>query len=40
MASQADADFLVTGDRRAGLLARGTCGRTRIVTPHGFLDLL
>lgn len=32
----ADADVLVTGDRRAGLLQRGRHGRTRIVTPAGF----
>ena len=36
MALAADADFLVTGDRRAGLLQRGSIGRTRIVTPTGF----
>ncbi|MEW5886870.1 MAG: putative toxin-antitoxin system toxin component, PIN family [Pseudomonadota bacterium] len=30
------ADFLVTGDRRAGLLERGSFGRTRIVTPATF----
>lgn len=29
-------DYLVTGDRRAGLLQRGSIGRTRIVTPHIF----
>lgn len=31
-----EADFLVTGDRRAGLLQRGSIGRTRIVTPAAF----
>lgn len=31
-----DADYLVTGDRRAGLLQRGSIGRTRIVTPGAF----
>jgi putative PIN family toxin of toxin-antitoxin system len=31
-----DADYLVTGDRRAGLLQRGHFGRTRIVTPGVF----
>lgn len=30
------ADYLVTGDRRAGLLQRGSIGRTRIVTPTIF----
>lgn len=36
MAVAADADYLVTGDRRAGLLQRGSIGRTRIVTPAIF----
>ncbi|RMR07383.1 putative toxin-antitoxin system toxin component, PIN family [Pseudomonas syringae group genomosp. 3] len=31
-----DADYLVTGDRRAGLLQRGHIGRMRIVTPALF----
>ncbi len=31
MALAGDADYLVTGDRRAGLLQRGHIGRTRIV---------
>lgn len=31
-----DADFLVTGDHRAGLLQRGYIERTRIVTPTMF----
>ena len=31
-----EADYLVTGDRRAGLLQRGRIGRTRIVTPTAF----
>lgn len=30
------ADYLVTGDRRAGLLQRGSIERTRIVTPALF----
>ena len=30
------ADYLVTGDRRAGLLQRGSIGCTRIVTPATF----
>ena len=33
MALASEADFLVTGDRRARLLQRGSIGRTRIVTP-------
>lgn len=36
MAQQGDADYLVTGDKRAGLLQRGNFGRTRIVTPLKF----
>jgi putative PIN family toxin of toxin-antitoxin system len=32
-----EADYLVTGDHRAGLLQRGSIGRTRIVTPTRFL---
>jgi putative PIN family toxin of toxin-antitoxin system len=31
-----EADYLVTGDHRAGLLQRGSMGRTRIVTPVVF----
>lgn len=31
-----EADYLVTGDRRAGLLQRGCIGRARIVTPATF----
>ena len=31
-----EADYLVTGDRRAGLLQRVSIGRTRIVTPATF----
>ncbi|WP_301100884.1 putative toxin-antitoxin system toxin component, PIN family [Propionivibrio sp.] len=31
-----EADYLVTGDRRAGLLQCGSLGRTRIVTPATF----
>ncbi|WP_434524914.1 hypothetical protein [Photorhabdus asymbiotica] len=33
MAHAGKADYLVTGDRRAGLLQRGHFGRLRIVTP-------
>ena len=36
MAVAGEAHFLVTGDHRAGLLQRGTIGRTQIVTPTGF----
>ncbi|MCL2875477.1 MAG: putative toxin-antitoxin system toxin component, PIN family [Betaproteobacteria bacterium] len=36
MALAGEADYLVTGDRRAGLLQRGSIGRTRIVTPTMF----
>lgn len=36
MALAGDADYLVTGDRSAGLLQRGNVGRTRIVAPAAF----
>lgn len=36
LALAGEADYLVTGDRRAGLLQRGRIGRTRIVTPATF----
>ena len=36
MALASQADFLVTGDRRAGLLQRGHIGRTRIINPATF----
>ena len=36
MAVAGDADYLVTGDHRAGLLQRVHIGRTRIVTPAAF----
>ncbi len=36
MALGGEADYLVTGDRRAGLLQCGSIGRTRIVTPATF----
>jgi putative PIN family toxin of toxin-antitoxin system len=36
LARASAADYLVTGDRSAGLLERGHIGRTRIVTPAGF----
>jgi len=38
MAIAGEADYLVTGDRRAGLLQRGHIERTRIVTPAVFCD--
>ena len=34
-----EADYLVTGDVRAGLLQRGDIGRTRIVPPAAFCEL-
>ncbi|MDP2367888.1 MAG: PIN domain nuclease, partial [Rhodoferax sp.] len=36
MALAGEADYLVTGDRRAGLLQLGSAGRARIVTPATF----
>lgn len=36
MSLAGDVDYLVTGDRRAGLLQRRNFGRTRIVTPGIF----
>jgi len=36
MAQTGQADFLVTGDHRAGLLQQGRFGRTRIMTPTAF----
>ena len=36
MALAGDADYLVTGDHRAGLLQRASSGRARIVTPAAF----
>ena len=36
LAMAGEADYLVTGDHRAGLLQRGSIGRTRIVTPATF----
>ena len=40
MAMDGDVDYLVTGDRRAGLLQRGRIGRTRIVSPSVFCSLV
>ena len=36
MALAGEADYLVSGDRRSGLLQRGSAGRTRIVSPATF----
>jgi hypothetical protein len=36
MALAGEADYLVTGDRRAGLLQLGSAGHARIVTPATF----
>ena len=36
MALAGEANYLVTGDRRSGLLQRGSAGRARIVTPAIF----
>jgi len=36
MAPAADADYIVTGDHRAGLLQRRHIGRARVVTPAVF----
>ena len=36
MALVGNADYLITGDRRAGLLQRGCVERTQIVTPSEF----
>ena len=36
MALTSEADYLVTGDRRAGLLQHSAIGRTRILTPTVF----
>ena len=38
MALGSEADYLVTGDRRAGLLEQRSVGRTRIFTPAGFCN--
>ena len=38
MAVGGDADYLVTGDLRAGILQLGHIGRTRILTPAAFRD--
>jgi putative PIN family toxin of toxin-antitoxin system len=40
MVLASDADFLVTGDRRAGLLQRGSFQRARLLTPGAFCEVL
>ena len=40
MAMEGHADYLVTGDRRAGLLERGHIERTRIITPAAFCAII
>lgn len=40
MVEAGGADWLVTGDKRAGLLERGRYGGARIVTPGEFLEVL
>jgi uncharacterized protein len=40
MAAAGEADYLVTGDKRAGLLAMGSYGKTRILTPAAFAGIL
>ena len=40
MAIVSDADYLVTGDHRAGLLGLGHVGRTRILAPIAFLSAI
>lgn len=35
-----DADYLVTGDHRAGLLEKGRFQRARIVTPSEFCSIV
>lgn len=37
-AETSEAEWLVTGDRRSGLLARGRVGRARIVTAVAFCE--
>jgi putative PIN family toxin of toxin-antitoxin system len=39
LAQSSEADWLVTGDRRSGLLALERVGRARIVTAAAFCDL-
>ncbi len=36
MALAGNADYLVTGDRRAGILRRGVIGRAKIMAPAAF----
>lgn len=39
LAEASEVDWLVTGDRRSGLLARGRIGRARIVTAAAFCKI-
>lgn len=39
LAEASGAEWLVTGDRRSGLLARGRVGRARILTAAAFCDM-
>ena len=40
MVEAGDADWLVTGDKRAGLLARGSYRGAKIVTPSTFVQMI
>jgi predicted nucleic acid-binding protein len=40
MVLEGDADFLVTGDKKAGLLQFGSYGRAQILTPATFAELM
>lgn len=40
LADASDADFLITGDHRAGLLKRRRVGRASIVTARAFVKIL
>ena len=40
LAAEADCDYLVTGDKRAGLLEQRTIARARIVTAASFSELV
>ena len=40
MAETGNADYLITGDKRAGLLALKTYGRTQIITPSEFTAVI
>jgi hypothetical protein len=40
LAEAAESDYLVTGDKRAGLLQRGQIGRARILTASNFCETI